>query len=391
MSDAKESKAVGDVKTASGDPDVSNGPGCSGFCGRLCAGLRAEFTWQKFDMKLTRAEMYKFGKSAFMQDVPAVFMVYRIFVACYFLGVMCWSISTASSGGTGGYWLVYWTNWCTMQQVLYLFMAAATTFLYNSGVWSLPELARGERVRPPTLMLLTWISQNIIYPSSILVLIFYWTLVFPSEDDGISPISIQSRMVNSVLMLVDLFCSGAPYRFVHCYQGSIYGAIFCIWTGIHYAAEIGDGEGNRHIYGVLNWKHGGLSIGTTIFVIFYYPLINFVLWSWWFLGNEVSDEERVFRGRRGSVSDPVQVGPAAERKERTGLLGRLRTLGSQYKLNFGRSKNKAKRQRSNMPADQAAAPDIELGETKEAQGATESKDDAVTRVAATDAKQESKN
>ena len=272
---------------------------------------------------------------------PAVIKGYRIAVASYFFGIMVWSISQSVDGGTGDYWIIYWTNWCTIQQVLYLWMAALVTLLYTLEFATVPRVPDGARATPPLLMLLTWISQNIIYSSSILVTLFYFGFVFPGST---SHISIQLRVGNTILMLVDLFCSGAPYHYLHCYQAMIYGFVFVAWTGIHYAADIGDGEGNRHIYGVLNWKHGGMIVGTTAVVILFYPFINVLLWLWWFLGNEVSDEDEVFGtgGQTDAAAPPVlRRDPTMPNEGGTAITALLRPfvrIGTALKLGGMRQK-----------------------------------------------------
>ena len=47
------------------------------FWGRFFYGFRGEFAMEKFKMQLTEAEMRKFGRSAFFDDSPWIFLVFH--------------------------------------------------------------------------------------------------------------------------------------------------------------------------------------------------------------------------------------------------------------------------------------------------------------------------
>ena len=75
--------------------------------------------------------------------------------------------------------------------------------------------------------------------------------------------------MNSMIMIIDIFITAVPVRWLHFFHAFIYGVIYLIFSVIYWAAGGTDPAGNPFIYPVLDWggnpgQAAGLSVGLAV-------------------------------------------------------------------------------------------------------------------------------
>ncbi|BFY98794.1 hypothetical protein BsWGS_01834 [Bradybaena similaris] len=142
----------------------------------------------------------------------------------------------------------------------------------------------------PLMVKCQWCFQNISNSTSVLVTVLFWALVYTGETQNYA--SINSHVINSLLVIGDIMISSAPIRIQHLYMPFIYLSIYITFSLIYWAAGGTNHKGQHFIYGVLDYSNGvrtavvaictialvGLLL-TQTFLYFVYRLRN-CLYSW---------------------------------------------------------------------------------------------------------------
>ncbi|CAG5132212.1 unnamed protein product [Candidula unifasciata] len=97
-----------------------------------------------------------------------------------------------------------------------------------------------------------WFLQNISNSASILVTVLFWALVYTGDTQNYA--SINSHVINSLLVIGDIMISRAPIRIQHLHIPFIYLAIYITFTLIYWAAGGTNHKGEYFIYGVLDYS-----------------------------------------------------------------------------------------------------------------------------------------
>jgi len=92
--------------------------------------------------------------------------------------------------------------------------------------------------------------------------------------------------INFLLMLVDLFVGRSVFYLKHALFFFVYAGTFCIWSVVHYAADIGTYKGcNKYpkaecpIYNMLDWHKPSVAGILSIIILFgVVPLCQYPLW-----------------------------------------------------------------------------------------------------------------
>ena len=112
-----------------------------------------------------------------------------------------------------------------------------------------------------------WIFHEVAFAMALFITILFWLILAPtySIEYLSDPIrSINTHLINMIIMLVDLFLCDIPFRLLHFYHASIFGAVYGLFSLIlHWAGY------NSAIYPVLNWATGtGFAIGVVFGAVF---------------------------------------------------------------------------------------------------------------------------
>jgi len=239
-------------------------------------------------MRMTPQELASFGDSALLRW--SYFFGVRFFLALW--SFICWWTEMALfiKYDMAAYFPIYLTHWSFTIEVVYLSLAAYTT--YKS-----PELRNlidmnDEYAKVPRYVVVCWFLRNIIYVASFLVMLLYWTTDFPGYfTDSLNAFTtISMHTVNFVMMAIDIVLSRAPFRILHGYQPMLYGIVYIIFNAVYvFSGGVGN-TGTNYIYPILNWLDNprvafAVGIAAPLIIL---PTMTVFLWFWWFLGQASS-------------------------------------------------------------------------------------------------------
>jgi len=208
-----------------------------------------------------------FGSS---QALPEIwFLAFRVICATIMTGTLIGAVCTDRE-----YFPIFLTNWTLTLQVVYLNLAVYTT-------WSLQPLVKenihGEYTTMPVYVRVLWLLQGIVFPATFMVFLMFWTLDY---EGGTPPaVDVLCHGVNFLVQLLDKLLSSQPYLLLHGFYGWIYACLFLGWSVVHYAARIGDGDGDYYIYDVLDWSDPGNAAVVTVVSLVAVPFVILILWG----------------------------------------------------------------------------------------------------------------
>ena len=132
-----------------------------------------------------------------------------------------------------------------------------------------------------------WLLFTVSGGATLGVVILYWALIF--EGGTIGPINANVHLTNGIIALIDIWVSGTPVRILHIVYLQIYGVSYALFTGIYYAANGTDENGERYIYKTLNYKEHPASaaatlvtvtvVGLVVLHLFFYAQYTLRCWS----------------------------------------------------------------------------------------------------------------
>ena len=259
-----------------------------------------EFTWDAVDMKLLPLELELFARSPFSLERPFVFAIFRTLSFILMLEIVLHSLAVTIKRGNGAWWLIYITHISAFIEVIYLGFAASTTWIYGSlpfvidaadsvgfsGINFRTSRTPHDRakIRPPCLMLGTWILQNLAFSSSLAVFLLYWLLVYDCRS--VSWTNAGLHGINFIILSIDIFVSGSQYRLSHFYQPFILGILYMIFTFIHVAARLDNGNVDGiYIYDILDYDQDSSAYAIVIILTFIgTPILYCLTWLIYWLG-----------------------------------------------------------------------------------------------------------
>lgn len=229
--------------------------------------FRSEFQLKYFGFADTKPE--KFYVSEWFQNRIA-FVGYRVFM---FLYCLIWSINTTII-------LVphypqyygYLSDWSEWSLVIYFGIALGVA-IYGLTMKETPEESRltgcctGSKICQDNLRWfhrLCWVVFNAVMTINIVVTVLFWALLsgFPVKSQVAN---IHQHVMNTVLMVTELFVVAFPMRVLHFIYPMMFGLTYMLFTLILHAAAVM----SRYYQGFLDWQSvPGLSAGIALGSIF---------------------------------------------------------------------------------------------------------------------------
>jgi hypothetical protein len=108
----------------------------------------------------------------------------------------------------------------------------------------------------------TWIGKNIAAPSSLVIAVFFWTLLYKASSGSPSALDINSHGGTFIIMCVDVFLSAAPFRLLHLWCVGCFAAAYWVFYTAYFFIT------GTSIYPILNFHHTLTSIILTVLVFF---------------------------------------------------------------------------------------------------------------------------
>jgi len=254
---------------------------------------------------MSPSELACYGDSAFLG--PIWFAVYRLLVALYAVALWFWCWSWYIVREKTGYFFIYLTYWSLSIEVVYLVLSAIISIRIKTTRLNINT--SDKHVKIPHLVFTSWILMNLIYVVSLVVFLLYWGLVFNGTT---SATTAQAHGVNFLLMLIDVFLSGAPYRILHFYVPVMYSVVYLIFNAVYVMSGGVNETGSHYVYSSIDWMHNPtfsavLAVVITLVVI---PFLHMLLWFWWKFGNFCTGEtqswkEKVLDGLQFQVDTTV--------------------------------------------------------------------------------------
>ncbi|KAH9524680.1 hypothetical protein Btru_027520 [Bulinus truncatus] len=130
-----------------------------------------------------------------------------------------------------------------------------------------------------TSIALQWLLQNISNVSSVMVTIMFWTVVYTGNTQTF--VSINSHILNSILVLVDIMISRAPVRIQHVYMPLVYNLIYVLFTMIYWLAGGTNQKGEPYIYKILDYSNtpGKAAMAIVLVCLIALPMTHIGLWG----------------------------------------------------------------------------------------------------------------
>lgn len=217
-------------------------------------------------------------------------------------------------------WGVFLTNWTYTLLMIYLSCHCLAAFLFHaSAVWhhgcrnySCCSLARSdeharmfvtngsslgendgyERIlsnleeniaitasnSPPWYLCLVWVLFSAASSSAVVVSAVFYVALLPQLQgaDGLSLENLQVHLLNSVLVLLEHWVTGVPYRLLHVVYPLIYGVIYALFSVVYWAIDHG-----HVIYpDILDWNKPGPTVGYVLLIgVVLIPLVHGLFFS----------------------------------------------------------------------------------------------------------------
>ena len=156
-------------------------------------------------------------------------------------------------------------------------MAVIITF--NRECLKQPNIHERESLN--ALVKITWLLYGVATPAELMIVLMYWTSVY-NYSDSISYGNIYAHAILAVLLLIDgNLISHIPIRGKQIIVSTCVATLYVIWTIIHSAADIGNGNMDGDLfYNVIDWKDkpAKTSVCVVIIITVVNPIMFFIVW-----------------------------------------------------------------------------------------------------------------
>jgi len=117
-----------------------------------------------------------------------------------------------------------------------------------------------------------WILFEVSVGVAIIITVAYWSLL----EVRFSSFSINNHLINTVIMLLELFVNRIPIRILHFYNLFFFSIIYVVFSLILHATGF-----SSAIYPILDWEQNWrLALGLALFIILLVsPVVHFTVYG----------------------------------------------------------------------------------------------------------------
>ncbi|XP_026462550.1 protein rolling stone-like [Ctenocephalides felis] len=217
-------------------------------------------------------------------DTSTWYLIYRAVhvAAC----LVMFFVSGGDPGGLrlknpNGYyakWPIYLTHWgitlCVIQSLMALTLVAHRKHEDRESSCNAVERNSANNPSRMTLFAKTyWVLHTLTVNSAIVITAVYWVMVFNPEE-GFNVVTVMVHIVNSVVMIIDLFLVAHPVRLLHMHWSLMFAILYLTFSWIYYCAGGLSRKMEPFIYTALDWRKPGISIGFCLFGLVCYVLVH---------------------------------------------------------------------------------------------------------------------
>ena len=231
-----------------------------------------------------------------------IYLVFRWAVLAYFLG---WLVPSGLIDENGGpKYFIFLTNWCYLMWNSYLIVSALTTTFKVIQNYC----CRGQSSETSTRALLDkpkpyididkpigccgrkndatswynkvqWVLFYLGAEMAVAVCILYWAAIYGGGT--IDGVNANTHLVNCVIGVIDIVFSGIPVRLLHFIYAIAFYALYTMFTGIYYAADGTNAQGDPYIYSVIDYGNSpGSASGWVLgIVIVFIPVVHLLVYG----------------------------------------------------------------------------------------------------------------
>ncbi|KAI8509795.1 hypothetical protein Bbelb_122230 [Branchiostoma belcheri] len=258
-------------------------------------GLRKEFQLKL--MRLDHGEPHDFTRSPWFSS-PKWFLVYRAVICLY---QICTYATTKALYGISPRTLFYLTDLGYIILTAHTIVGAWLCFRDSYGGRSYPKSsddrpsfpdndvmtttrstdANHQTSQPITALSLYykgyWVLYNVAFGIGLYITIGFWAV--PGGE--VDPHSILFNVMNTVVIVIDVFVSGLPYRLMHLVYPSAFGLAYMVFVVIYWAAGGISVYGRPWLRGYLDYgDHPGMAAGiAAASVLVAIPLCHAILFG----------------------------------------------------------------------------------------------------------------
>lgn len=206
---------------------------------------------------------------------PLVYTIFNGLLAIVFVAFLIVILSD-SIPDIGAFWLIYLTNWALIVETIAMVMLCIST------AWGYAKLPDGpSQGKAPLFVRYTVALWYLIQPTSLIVVILYWTLINPLWDlQPVDLLGLWAHLLNWLCLLLSFFASRIPWSFKNFIWGLVFLLTYLGWTLIHFFAQIGTPRGCElyidpecPIYDAFDWNMPMMTTIITIFALVGYAVL----------------------------------------------------------------------------------------------------------------------
>ena len=216
-----------------------------------------------------------------------IFLAYRWILVLYFFS---WLLVSGISAGTATYF-IFLTNWIFITFNMYLIIAAlaVTTKFISVHLFCPPaeeEFSHKYEVKTKPLsgccgysdnkinwyQMIQWFFSLFGIELSLLVFFLYFILLYDGRT--INGINANTHLVNGIFALIDFWVSGIPINTLHVIYPMVFGAVYCVFTGIYFVAS-----NELSVYPILDYGNNlGRAVGLSVaIVLIVFPIFHLII------------------------------------------------------------------------------------------------------------------
>ena len=138
--------------------------------------------------------------------------------------------------------------------------------------------------QPSFLIRLVWALYSVAAPSSFVVTVMYWFLVYDSEADSITYLNVMKHGISGLLVVIDggLLSTVVPVRLKHVAFFEAYSIVYLCWNYLHSELDIGNGSNaGEALYDIMNWVENPKAAATlsAIILLIVCPFAFVLVWA----------------------------------------------------------------------------------------------------------------
>ncbi|XP_064635496.1 protein rolling stone-like [Lineus longissimus] len=287
----------------------------------LCDWCRREFRLDNIGF----ANAHRFIFVSSQWNIRLAYVIYRIVLALYLSAWMTYSLVTFGLPETNQWkWFIYIGNWSFLVFVVYALMSAIMTVYYEAthrareqqyeieagkdhmmeqfladvvlptkdvasvglsrnyraySTESLEPIIPDEEETANMCQKICWVLYNVAANICFVASIAYWVLIY--DNSPLGGALIQTYVINSVLVVIDLCVSYISIRIAHAWMGMAFCGLYVVFSCVYWILGGTNVHGRHFIYNEFDFQDlpGVAAIYVCAVIVFFVPAVQCLLYA----------------------------------------------------------------------------------------------------------------